>query len=54
MMKLCTFAGMTVMGYAGWYLGAAAGFEFFGCFIISGIASIFGVWLGWKVGQRYM
>lgn len=53
MMRLCTFLGMTVFGYAGWYLGSLVGFEFFGCFIVSGIASIIGVWAGWKIGRRY-
>jgi hypothetical protein len=54
MMKLCTFVGMFVMSYVGWYAGTLMGFEFFGCFIVSGIASLFGVWIGWKIGQRYI
>ena len=53
MNKLCIFVGMTVMSYAGWFLAAAVGIGFFGCFIVSGIASIIGVWMGWKFAQRY-
>jgi len=41
-----------VLGYAGWYLGDLLGFEFFSCFLISGMGSIIGVWLGWKLAQR--
>jgi hypothetical protein len=51
--KLCIFVGMTVMGYVGWFAGDAVGLEFFGSFITSGIFSMVGVWLGWKIAQRY-
>lgn len=50
--RLCIFVGTTVAGYAGWYLGAAAGLEFFGCFLLSGVGSVAGVWLGWKLARR--
>ena len=52
MMKLCIFAGTTIVGYAFWYLGVLLGFEFFGCFLLSGVGSVVGVWVGWKVAQR--
>ena len=52
MNKLCIFAGTIILGYAGWYLGELAGFEFFGCFLVSSVGSIAGVWVGWKVAQK--
>ncbi len=51
--KLCIFVGTMVGGYAGWFLGGALGWEFFGCFLLSGLGSLVGVWAGWKVAQRY-
>lgn len=53
MVKLCIFAGTVVVGYAGWFLGAALGLEFFGCFLLSGLGSMLGVWVGWKVAQKF-
>jgi len=50
--KLCLFAGTTVAGYAGWALGAAAGLDFFGCFLLGGAGSVAGVWLGWRLARR--
>lgn len=42
-----------VVGYAGWFLGVLLGLEFFGCFMLSGLGSVVGVWAGWKVAQRF-
>lgn len=53
MMKLCIFAGTTLFSYAGWYLGELAGLGFLGCFLVSGVGSIFGVWAGWKIALKY-
>ncbi len=53
MNKLCIFTGTVVVSYAGWFLGRAVGFEFFGCFVLSGLGSLVGVWAGWKVAQRF-
>ncbi len=53
MNKLCIFVGMFVVSTAFWYLGEAIGFEFFGCFMLSGLGSVVGVWVGWKVAQRF-
>lgn len=53
MTKLCIFTGTIVFGCAFWYLGELLGFEFFGCFLLSGAGSVVGVWLGWKVAQRF-
>jgi hypothetical protein len=51
--KLCIFGGTTIFGYAFWYLGQLLGLEFFGCFLLSGVGSIVGVFAGWKVAERY-
>lgn len=53
MNRLCIFVGMTVMSYVGWYAGEAVGFDFFGSFMVSGVFSIVGVWLGWRFAQRH-
>ena len=53
MNKLCIFGGTMIFSYVGWYLGQLLGFEFFGCFLVSSVGSVFGVWLGWKVAQHY-
>lgn len=53
MNRLCIFAGTAVGGYAGWFLGGALGFEFFGCFLLSGVVSLAGVWAGWKIARRF-
>jgi len=52
MTKLCIFAGTTICGYAGWYLGELLGFEIMGEFLVSGTGSLLGVYLGWKFAQR--
>lgn len=52
MTKLCIFAGMTIVGYAFWYLGVLLGLGFFGCFLLSGVGSVLGVYAGWKVAQK--
>ena len=53
MNKLCIFGGTMIFSYVGWYLGVLLGFEFFGCFLVSGVGSVAGVWLGWKVAQHF-
>jgi hypothetical protein len=50
--KLCIFTGTMLFGYLGWFLGARLGLGFFGCFVLSGLASIVGVWAGWKIAQK--
>jgi len=50
--KLIIFICMSAFNYAGWALADSLGFEIFGCFVISGLISMIGVWLGWKIGTR--
>lgn len=53
MIKLCIFGSSVILGYAGWWLADALGFEFFVSFLVSGAASVLGVWIGWKIGRRF-
>lgn len=53
MNKLCCFAGATLFGYAGWFLGEAIGLGLFGAFALSGAASVAGVYVGWKIARRF-
>jgi hypothetical protein len=54
MMKLCIFVGMTVGSIAGSMLGGALGWGMFdlGSFALSGVGSIVGVFVGWKVARK--
>ncbi len=52
MNKLCIIIGMTVLGWVGWWLGA-----YFGVltgFVLSGIGSMAGVYLGWRINRDYL
>ncbi|HVU15672.1 MAG TPA: hypothetical protein VHD32_02010 [Candidatus Didemnitutus sp.] len=53
MTKLCIFAGTTIFSYAFWFVGDLAGFSFIWSFMLSGVGSIVGVIVGWKVAQRF-
>lgn len=49
-MKIFIWVGTLVGGTGGWYLGALFG-EFWIPTLISGIGSIAGVIIGWKIGR---
>ena len=51
--KLCIFAGTTIFSYAFWALGELLGGSFFVNFLLSGVGSVVGVWLGWKAAQHF-
>lgn len=55
MNKLCIFVGVTLFGILGGMLANALGMDPFslGGFLLSGAGSVFGVWAGWKVAQRF-
>jgi hypothetical protein len=55
MVKLCIFAGTTVFGIGGGLLATALGMDSFslGSFLLSGVGSVVGVFVGWKVGNHY-
>jgi hypothetical protein len=52
--RLCIFVGVTVFGLLGSLLAGALGLEVFslGGFLLSGIGSMVGVYVGWKVARR--
>ncbi len=52
--KLCIFAGTTIFGIAGGVLATALGMDTLslGSFVLSGVGSIVGVYIGWKIAQR--
>jgi uncharacterized membrane protein YfcA len=52
MTKLCILVVSAVAGYGAWWLADAAGLGFFGAFLVSGLGSMVGVWLGWKLAQK--
>ena len=54
MMKLCIFAGMTVFGILGSVLAGVFGMDMLslGSFFLSGVGSMVGVWVGWKVALK--
>lgn len=52
MNKLCIFIGMTVFGSIGWWLGEKVGFMT--AFIASGIGSMAGVYIGWRINRDYL
>ena len=53
MNKLCIFIGTTIGGYLGWWLGEALGWDFFTNFMLSGIGSLMGVYVSWKLARKF-
>ncbi|MDD2763051.1 MAG: hypothetical protein PHE83_03630 [Opitutaceae bacterium] len=51
MNKLCTLGGAAIGGYVGWFLGMRFGFG--AAIVISGLASLAGVYAGWKLARRF-
>lgn len=53
--KLCIFAGTTIFGILGGLLATLFGMEAFslGSFFLSGVGSVLGVYVGWKVAQHF-
>jgi hypothetical protein len=51
MNKLCIFAGMTILGWVGWWMGEKIGLMT--GFILSGIGSLVGVYVGWRINRDY-
>jgi len=52
MNKLCIFIGMTVLGWIGWWIGDKIGFMT--GFVLSGIGSVAGVYVGWRINRDYL
>jgi hypothetical protein len=52
MNKLCILVGVTIFGWIGWWIGdKLAGFTT--AFVLSGIGSIVGVYVGWRINRDY-
>ena len=51
MKKLCILLGMTIVGWAGWWVGARVGF--LTAFLLSCMGSVIGVYLGWRINRYY-
>ena len=51
MNKLCIFLGMTIFSWLGWWI--AEGLGFMTAFIVSGLASMLGVYAGWRINQEF-
>jgi uncharacterized membrane protein YfcA len=53
--KLCIFGGTTIFGILGSVLATLFGMDTFslGSFLLSGVGSVIGVYVGWKVAQHY-
>lgn len=51
-MKLLIFVGLNVLGALGWSLGSPYGIGV--AFILSGIGSILGLYLGWLAARRLL
>jgi hypothetical protein len=54
MTKLCIFSGTIIFGILGSVLAGAFGMDTFslGSFVLSGLGSVLGVYVGWKVAQK--
>ena len=53
MNKLFIFIGMTVFGWLGSWLAGLMKLDFFWVFIISGFASMFGIYAGWRINREF-
>ena len=49
-MKLLIFVGMNVVGALGWWIGEQFGLG--AAIVVSGIGSILGVYVGWRVARK--
>ncbi len=52
MNKLCIFLGMTILGWIGWWIGDKIGLTT--GFVFSGIGSLTGVYVGWRINRDYL
>ena len=52
MNKLCIFVCMTILGGIGWWIGSKIGFMT--RYVLSGIGSVVGVYVGWRINRDYL
>ncbi|MDG2167472.1 MAG: hypothetical protein P8L44_06045 [Opitutales bacterium] len=53
MNKLCVFAGMTIGGYLGWWLGGGLD-DLYIAFALSALGNFVGIYFGWRVNRDYL
>lgn len=53
-MKLCIFIAMTVFSYLGWWLGSLLGGGIMTSFWLSGLGTMIGIYLGWRIYRDYL
>tara|TARA_R110002167_G_scaffold203069_1_gene407055 strand:+ start:456 stop:614 length:159 start_codon:yes stop_codon:yes gene_type:complete len=51
-MKLFTMTGAMLGSYGGWVLAEPLGIGW--AIVISGITALIGVYVGWKIGRRWL
>ncbi len=51
-MRFFILSVSTAFSYGGWYLTAPLGMGW--AFALSGVAALVGVYVGWKLGQRWL
>ncbi len=54
MNRLLMFAGMTVGGAIGWWVGEFLGFGLVGAFVVSSLGSLAGIYMIWRVLTDYL
>jgi hypothetical protein len=52
MNKLCILVCMTILGGVGWWIGSKIGFMT--GYVLSGIGSVVGVYVGWRINRDYL
>lgn len=52
MKKICIIVGWTILGWVGWIVGAKIGFMT--AFILSGIGSIAGIYVGFRIYRDFL
>ena len=51
MKRLCIIMSMTLVGAVGWWVGAKIGL--ITAFILSGVGSMAGIYLGWRINRTF-
>jgi len=52
MRTFCIFLAVNVLGAIGWWLGSSFGIG--AALLLSGGASLAGVWVGWQLYERFL
>jgi uncharacterized membrane protein YfcA len=54
MSRLLMFIGMTLGGYAGWWVGDYFGLELMTTFLVSTLGSAVGIYVAWRIARDYL